>query len=424
MGNYFTTINPPSDKAIVSLFQNLESILEQKASVRYAGIDDAIELNNPLIKSISASLTFRISHMSIGGSYLHITFRRNQCANGVDQETSHPYFCTINVNSSQNSRNLNPKFVIVSDSISEFLSIHHLLPLAGITGGNDIVAPQSAVLSAIQAGASDQIVRTQEFFHELTRRFEDRHKALEAEHAAQMAKLAERAAENDKKIQSERDALSVENIKLEARRKELDDRDNTHARRAIKTELLTTLQARQKDFSISDDTRRLRWPIHVVFLFLLFGTFSGSAWSLYIWGSSPVTSWSDASTVSSIIKSVALAFSFLTSAGLYISWMNRWFDKHADAQFITKQYEIDINRATWAVEAALEWQRAQAGEMPAALVSGITNHLFESERGESQEYSPLEALASSLLGSASSAEISSGGSKVSFDRKSLKNLSK
>jgi hypothetical protein len=104
--------------------------------------------------------------------------------------------------------------------------------------------------------------------------------------------------------------------------------------------------------------------------------------------------------------------------------MNRWFDKHAEAQFVTKQYEIDINRATWAVEAALEWQRAQGGEMPPALVNGITNHLFERERGESAEYSPLEALASSILGSAASMKLNMAGTEVNMDRKSIRAMTK
>jgi len=106
--------------------------------------------------------------------------------------------------------------------------------------------------------------------------------------------------------------------------------------------------------------------------------------------------------------------------------MNRWFDKHADAQFQTKQFEIDINRATWAVEAALEWKNIQNEEMPEALLAGITKNLFEGSTatGETVEYSPLSALASGLLSSASNVKLNANGYEVSYDAKSLKKLQK
>lgn len=280
------------------------------------------------------------------------------------------------------------------------------------------------MLSAIQAAAGDQIIRTNEFFQEMTRNFEARQKELEDQAIQDRAAVEELRQSAIADADKRRAEIEDERKRLEALRAELDDRDNTHARRATRTDLVEVLKQRQQSFSVSKDTVRLRRPIHAIFLVLLAATGSGAAWSMYVWGSLPSTSWTDVASVSSALKSVVLSFAFLTSAGLYISWMNRWFDKHSDAQFVTKQYEIDINRATWAVEAALEWQKRQGGDMPPALLNGITQHLFERQGGDIAEYSPGDLLASSLLGSASNMRLNLGGAELNLDRKGLREMTK
>jgi hypothetical protein len=62
--------------------------------------------------------------------------------------------------------------------------------------------------------------------------------------------------------------------------------------------------------------------------------------------------------------------------------------------------------------------------MPDLLLTGITKHLFEVSPAEQAEYSPLEALASSILGTASNLNLDVNGSKIILDRKSIKEIKK
>jgi hypothetical protein len=60
---------------------------------------------------------------------------------------------------------------------------------------------------------------------------------------------------------------------------------------------------------------------------------------------------------------------------------------HASAEFLLKQFELDIDRASWVVETAMEWHRDQQAEIPAPLLEGITRNLF-SDRGDSMQAPP------------------------------------
>jgi hypothetical protein len=62
--------------------------------------------------------------------------------------------------------------------------------------------------------------------------------------------------------------------------------------------------------------------------------------------------------------------------------------------------------------------------MPDALLIGFTKNLFDSQISDHANYAPLDALASSILGSASNLKLNVGGSELSFDRKGIKEIAK
>ena len=119
-----------------------------------------------------------------------------------------------------------------------------------------------------------------------------------------------------------------------------------------------------------------------------------------------------------------LTLVFVGALLFYIRWLNRWFEQHAAAEFLLKQFELDIDRASWVVETAMEWRRDQNAEVPAPLLEGITRNLF-SDRGDSSEtHSAADDLASALVGNASQLKLRMGENEVSFDRKGLAGLGK
>jgi hypothetical protein len=417
MATYNTTILSPSDRVLLQLFEELESTLEGSTEVNLIGIAGTVGRDSELLERIIDTNASSISYAKVSGRGIGVSFRSRHIATGNNSLTGHPFYGVMQLELQDNGRPENSLVADVQIIINRFLVGNSLLPGRPLTNAErdeDDLSPNVALLSAIQASASDQIARVNRFFTDLTDRFDAKNRDLEDQYRNQVVGLEQQFAAKEENLKSERAAL-------EALKKDLDDRSNTHARRAIRGELIQTIQGRQRSFTISPETRSLRWPIHVVFIVLLLGSLTGAVWSLYVWGTNPTDAWG-AMTVTSAVKTAVFTFGFLTSAGLYISWMNRWFDKHADAQFHTKQFEIDINRATWAVEAALEWKNIQGEQMPDALLSGITKHLFENTPGETQEYSPLEALASSILGSASNLKLNLSGNEMTLDRKSIKQI--
>lgn len=104
--------------------------------------------------------------------------------------------------------------------------------------------------------------------------------------------------------------------------------------------------------------------------------------------------------------------------------MNRWFEQHASAEFLLKQFELDIDRASWVVESAMEWRRDQQAEIPAPLLEGITRNLFADRTDPASAHSAADDLASALVGNASQLKLRLGENELNFDRKGLTTLGK
>jgi hypothetical protein len=419
MANNNITILSPSDAVISELFLAFEADGQPKARFWVPGLADILERNNEEFAKIVACDGYLFNRAAIEYRNITINLQTRSYINENGAVAPHPYYALVQINTNDSNRPASNDVIHVLATVNAFLIRNKLLPSRLEGQASQLFEPQIALLSAIQNAASGQIARTDEFFRGLVEKFDKRQDDLDELYTRKTIQL-----ENG--IEEKRSRLEADEARLHEKQRDLDDRDNTHVRRAIRGELIETIRNRQKTFSISRDTTRLRWPIHAVFLLLLLGTSAGAVWSLSTWASlaaNKMEGW-DPFLVTLAIKSIVFTFGFLTSAGLYISWMNRWFDKHAEAQFHTKQFEIDINRASWAVEAALEWKASQSEQMPDALLIGITKNLFDSQISDHANYAPLDALASSILGSASNLKLNVGGSELSFDRKGIKEIAK
>jgi len=106
----------------------------------------------------------------------------------------------------------------------------------------------------------------------------------------------------------------------------------------------------------------------------------------------------------------------------YIRWQNAWFQKHADEEFNQKAFELDLDRASWLVEMAMEWQDEKGTEIPEYLVDKLSKNLFTKDENETPILHPADQLASALMGSSSSIELNTNGNKIKLDRKGIKTL--
>lgn len=276
----------------------------------------------------------------------------------------------------------------------------------GVTSGAILTAfnnAGSAALEKISQNGSELWKKLMEREEELNRRFDEK-----------MTSLEEKRKDLEMEYNNKYRNLKEKEISL-------DDRENTHVRRSTARELMDFLRDNIINFETTKEMKVLRWPIHLVFIAMM--VISGaisviSAYGLSSLGQSGATMIS----VYAIVKSAFSSLAFLTTSALYITWMNRWFDRHSETQFNAKQYQIDINRATWVVEAALEWRKNTADPMPQVLVEGITRNLFNGPKVMDSDKAPLDMLASTILGSAAQVKLNVNGTQVEIDKKGLEKM--
>jgi hypothetical protein len=125
------------------------------------------------------------------------------------------------------------------------------------------------------------------------------------------------------------------------------------------------------------------------------------------------------------IKTSIGILSLAGAIGFYIKWADNWARQHADEEFKLRQLELDVDRASWLVEMALEWKEERGTEIPKELVDRLSRGLFVkgSSKGEIQH--PAQDLASSLLGASAALKIDVPGlGQLQLDRKGLNRFQK
>jgi hypothetical protein len=218
--------------------------------------------------------------------------------------------------------------------------------------------------------------------------------------------------------------LDTQHAELDELAKKLDDRNNTHARRQIRQELINIVDIRNKEFSLSKNTNSKRWPIHAIFVTIII-IFAVLYFINVYYGNSFTISDSD-SVYILIIKLLRNAFplaGLFATAAVYTRWMTSWAQRHAEFEFAQRQFELDINRASWAVESSLEWRQSQGSSIPEPLLVGMTRSLFESQNTKFDDTSALDALASALIGS-SNLKLKIGDHEAEISQKAMKKLDK
>ncbi|MGB3348288.1 MAG: hypothetical protein WBA85_05935 [Brucella anthropi] len=289
-----------------------------------------------------------------------------------------------------------------------------------------ILTPKAA--ETLIASHQEMLLQLQSSATSITETIAQAHSKLEAEFASRAKQLDEDFQERSKKaddnLENERKKLREREDELAQRNRELDDRDNTTARRAQHATLKSRIAERAKAFEITPETKGARTPIHwgvmagiaVLLVLILLSTTSLS--SLPAGASSLV--WAVA-----LIKPVGLTIALLGLIAWYLRWMNRWFERHADAEFYLKQFELDIDRANWVVETALEWKEKQDRTIPDALLGSISRNLFlKTDRDEDSDMHPADYLASAILGRASSLDLKVPGGEIHLTGKDMKKLAK
>lgn len=205
----------------------------------------------------------------------------------------------------------------------------------------------------------------------------------------------------EQEFENKNQELTQRELGLLEKLKTLDDRSSKHARREIRQDLKDEIESRNKSFNLTTTTISKRRNVHILFVSFILILVSFIVYTLLV-----LANGTDKTL--NILNSIKLIFSFLgLSATIiyYIRWNDNWFRRHADEEFYMKRFLLDIERASWVVEMALEWNEEKGSEIPSELLEKLTNNLFESSNSEKTKH-PTEDIISKILGGSSELDLS------------------
>jgi len=269
------------------------------------------------------------------------------------------------------------------------------------------------------AAREEALNRLEGFVDKMVRELESTRKKRDDAFIAREKELTQQFHEREKKLDTvhkERlDALDNEKKELERLKSEIDDRSSTHARRDIRKEL-KEIVGKADRLKNTPETGRRRFVIGLIYLVLLalFGTAAGTL-LFREFGSAGVDYWQ-------LGRQAIFSIAFAVTAGFFLRWLNCWTQQMADEELRQKQFELDLDRASWLVEMALEWKSEKGEEIPEHLLTRLSHNLFGQSSTEDVSMTASDALASAILGTAAKAKISVPGAEVEIDRSGLKKL--
>lgn len=241
---------------------------------------------------------------------------------------------------------------------------------------------------------TDQQDKHQEFLRQREADYTDRQKRLEEEHSGRLAQLEEKEA-------------SLRKI-----RADLDERENRQARRDIYKEIKQKIDTRGSRFELTEGTknRRLVTLWFTVATLLVFAGCFGYCFYLNVVTASDKINWI------AVGSQIGFAAGFVAMATFFIRWSNHWFQKHADEEFKLKQLDLDIDRANWLVELAMEWKHITKSEIPIELIDKLSRSLFVSDDSRTMDLHPAETILSAVFGKGGKVNVAVPGGKVTMER--------
>ncbi|QJR36783.1 hypothetical protein [Gemmatimonas groenlandica] len=276
---------------------------------------------------------------------------------------------------------------------------------------------REASVNQIEQALRELVAQSVDARRELDRRADVERQNLLAEIDAERLKTTAMLDARDNELREKDHALS-------AREATLDDRTNTHARREIHKELKAKFAERAESFSLTPETGAKRGVVQTAFWLLLLFTLAVATINIWeavrLFDASTQPNWW-LTTIAS--RGLISAFAFIAAVVYYIRWADSWSERHAAEEFKLKRLELDMDRASWLVEMALEWQEKKGSQIPPELVLQLSRNLFSVESDNARVQHPAEDIAAAVLGSASSLRIALPGGEATFDRKALRHIS-
>lgn len=269
-------------------------------------------------------------------------------------------------------------------------------------------------LHRLEQLAAKLVEQAAEARRQLENQFEEKSRRLEAE-------FDERRSQLEANVNKRHEDIVNREAELAERSQQLDDRSSRHARRQLRQDLKKGIEARNLDFRLTKYTRQIRAPIHVLFITLVTGL------GFIAYEAIRVQNLLDGTSLLYLMIKIPLSIlAFAAAIIYYIRWNDQWFQKHANEEFRLKRLDLDIDRASWLVEMALEWKDDKGTEIPKDLVDRLSRNLFANRDEVIEEVKhPSQEALSRVLGTLSSLQVQIPGlGEATIGRRGLNALKK
>lgn len=274
-------------------------------------------------------------------------------------------------------------------------------------------------LTKLEEISESIIYRQEQFLQEKEKDYQAKKDQLDKKYSEKFNELEESFKIRENKLNEEKD-------NIEKKLKDINDHESKHERRRLREDLKKELKNRSEKFELTQGTRKLRNPIFI-FTIILIVVFGSGLITYSILSISQILSDKQNSTVliSLLIKQITFAIAFGSTSVFFIRWNNKWFGQHSNEEFRLKRHEIDLDRASWIVEMALEWRTDKEGELPVELIEKLSQNLFVENKEDDSPLHPADQLSSAIFGAASNITLKApNGTEITLDRKSVERLKK
>jgi hypothetical protein len=250
---------------------------------------------------------------------------------------------------------------------------------------------RDAALMKLEDVAQSLISQTDKYRLSLQQQADAKEEQRDASHA-------KRREELETEYRQKQSEVAVRQKELDDFKASLDDRQSRHARRALREHLQKVLEGHGKQFSLTAGTTKKRRNVHALFLVML-------ALAVGYVAATIAEGWGQAYDWA---RALRLALGVAGAIGvllLYIRWTDQWFRQHADEEFRLKRMGLDVDRASWVVETAMEWQHENHEPIPVQLLDQLSRGLFSRQDTVQRVRHPIEELASAVLSGASNLRL-------------------
>lgn len=412
------TIPRLEDRAIIDCLVQISKLLPQHAPNVSLGLlgggnhgfDPLKHENDQRLSSLlnKKSTLIATASYSVGG--FNITIYR-----GGRTEHKSPYTDEVVLNPSGQCKLSEDEKLELTYTIVEQLRAFDVGRVVGLKGSEaefQLAAIHESTLSRLEKLGESLIEETHRYRLKVDEELAEKSNHLDTELNRQKEALEDQC-------QAKLVSIEQKEHELEALRKSIDDKSNTHARRQLRKDIISEIKSRQSKFFLTDGTNKLRRPIAIaiiglILIFCYLAYFS-------ILGFNESISSNDIQIIAlAAVKQLIYSFGAVGSILFYIRWQNRWFEQHSLAEFQLKQLELDMERASWVVETSLEWNDAKNDKIPAELLESLTRNLFREQSDKVERLvHPADQLASALVGSSSIIRLKAGDSELEIDPKKL-----